>query len=308
MTGASGFLGRALVPALLAAGEMVVAVGRRDNPFDAHPRLTWRRLNLSDPAAPLAEAVRGAETIYHLSWSTVPAEASLAPSEDARENIVGSLRLIESIAAGEKPRFVFASSGGTIYGRLQKIPAPEDHPLNPISAYGLSKRTVEAYLDLFADSGALRPVSLRIGNLFGPGQDPARLFGAVTQFARAALAGEPIVLFGDGSTVRDYVYIDDAVDALMTAARAGEASRALNIGGGMGRSLNDIIRIIEKHMQKPVAVDRRAARAFDAPVSILDCSRARREIGWSAQVPFEEGVLRTLKCLARHGAIGAKCE
>ncbi|VTZ24216.1 NAD-dependent epimerase/dehydratase [Methylocella tundrae] len=298
VTGASGFLGRALVPALLASGETVIAAGRKTNPFAPHPRLIWRQIDLIDPKAPLPEILCGIDVIYHLSWSTIPAEASLAPSEDARENIVGSLRLIESIAPGAALRFVFASSGGAIYGPLQQARAKEDHPLNPISAYGVSKRTVEAYLDLFAATNTIRPVSLRIGNLFGPGQNPERLFGAVTQFSKAALSGAPIVLFGDGSTVRDYVYIDDAVDALMRAARVGDSSFALNIGSGEGRSLNDIIAILEQYLQRPVKVDRRPARAFDAPFSVLDPSRATREIGWSTRVPFAEGIARTLKSLA----------
>jgi UDP-glucose 4-epimerase len=299
VTGASGFLGRALVAALLSAGETVIAVGRKASPFAPHPRLTWRRIDLIDPGASLAEITSNVDSIYHLSWSTVPAEASLAPSQDALQNIVGSLRLIESIAPNAAPRFVFASSGGTIYGRLQQAPATEDHPLNPISAYGVSKRAVEAYLDLFAASTGIRPVSLRMGNLFGPGQNTDRLFGAVTQFSKAALTGAPIVLFGDGSTVRDYVFIDDAVDALMRAARAEPTSRALNIGSGEGQSLNDIIAILETHFHRPLKVKRLPPRAFDAPLSVLDPSRARREIGWARKVSFEDGVLRTLKSLAK---------
>ncbi len=301
VTGASGYLGRALVRALLAAGETVIAVGREASPFAPHPRLSWRAIDLTDPAAPLPKITAGVDWIFHLSWSTVPAEASISPSQDA-QNIIGSLRLLESIKTEASPRFVFASTGGAIYGRLRHAPAAEDHPLNPISAYGVSKRAVEAYLDLFAAANGVRPVSLRMGNLFGPGQNPARLFGAVTQFSKAALTGAPIVLFGDGSTVRDYVYIDDAVDALMRAARAQHSSRALNIGSGEGRSLNDIIAVLESHLQRPLQVKRQPPRAFDAPVSILNSSRARRELGWATQVSFEDGVVSTLKSLAKSAA------
>lgn len=297
VTGASGFLGKALVKALLAHGETVIAIGRRPSPFVAHSRLMWRQIDLMGDV-PLKQILSGVGTVYHLSWSTVPAEASLVPSKDARENIVGSLRLLESISSDQHVRFVFASSGGTVYGRLLQTRAKEDHPLNPISAYGISKRTVEAYLDLFAASVGLRPVSLRMGNLFGPGQDQNRLFGVVTQFARSALSGVPIILFGDGSNVRDYVYIDDAVEALMRAARVEHSPRALNIGSGEGHSLNEIISILEKHLQISIKVERRAARAFDAAISVLDPSLAFQEIGWSPKVPFEEGIVHTLKCLS----------
>lgn len=301
VTGAGGFLGRALVGALLAKGTQVTAAGRGASPFAEHPRLAWRRIDLADPASSVADLAAGAECVYHLAWSTVPSEAHLAPSGDARENIVGSLRLVESLK-GAAPRFVFASSGGAIYGRLNSVPAREDHPLKPISAYGVSKLAVEAYLDLFADMTGLRPAALRIGNLYGPGQNPGRLFGAVTQFSAAALARRPIVMFGDGSTVRDYVYIDDAIDALMRAAATPQTSRALNIGSGAGRSLNDIIAILETRLGRQLLVERRPGRAFDAPVSILDPARAAAEIGWTARTPFEDGVARTLAHLAARAA------
>ncbi|MGH6837292.1 MAG: NAD-dependent epimerase/dehydratase family protein [Methylocella sp.] len=302
VTGASGFLGRALVRALLAAGENVVATGRRTCPFAPHPRLIWRRADLVDPAAPLAEFLRGVDTIYHLSWSTIPADSNLAPSEDARINIVGSLRLLESVERGRSPRFVFASSGGTVYGRLVKAPAPEEHPLRPLSAYGVSKLSVEAYLDLFASFGAIRPVSLRIGNLVGPGQETGRLFGAVSQFSKQALTGAPIRMFGDGAVVRDYVYIDDAVEALVRAGHAEKSSAVFNIGSGDGRSLNDIVAVLQKLLAKEILIEREPGRPFDVPVSVLDPAKARAELGWSARVSFEEGVARTLASMAKAAA------
>jgi UDP-glucose 4-epimerase len=298
VTGASGFLGRALVKALLARGECVVAVGRRSSPFAPHPSLIWKQIDLLDSAVPWREILSGVKTIYHLSWSTIPAEANMAPSGDAQDNIVGSVRLIESLASQSPVRFIFASSGGAVYGPLVEERAAEDHPLSPLSAYGVSKRAVECYLDYFAVSSAIRPVSLRIGNLFGPGQDTARLFGAITHFTRNALCGKPIVLFGDGSNVKDYVYIDDVVDALILAAQTDHTPRILNIGSGVGHSLNDIIAAIEKFLQRPIAVERRPARPFDPPVCVLDPSCARRELGWSPRVSFEEGIARTLKSFA----------
>ncbi len=299
VTGASGFLGRALVPALLAMGETVVATGRRSCPFAPHPRLSWWQADLACPAAPVADILSGVDTIYHLSWSSVPAESNLAPSEDARINISGSVRLLELIPQGTNPRFVFASSGGTVYGRLISTPAPEEHPLKPLSAYGVSKISVEGYLDLFAAFGSLRPVSLRMGNVYGPGQDTARLFGAITHFCKCAVAGGPIRMFGNGDAVRDYVYIDDAVAALVRAGHVNETSAALNIGTGKGHSLNDIVAIIQNQLGKPLLVEHEAPRPFDVPVSTLDPGRALRELGWSALVPLDEGVARTLASTAK---------
>ncbi len=137
-------------------------------------------------------------------------------------------------------------------------------------------------------------MSLRIGNLFGPGQETARLFGVVAHFSKRALAGVPIRMFGDGAVVRDYVYIDDAVEALVRAGHSVKSSAVFNIGSGKGRSLNDIVAVLQKHLAKPIMVEREPARPFDVPVSVLDPAKARHELGWSVRVSFEEGVARTL--------------
>jgi UDP-glucose 4-epimerase len=163
----------------------------------------------------------------------------------------------------------------------------------------VSKLSVEAYLDLFTSLGAIRPVSLRIGNLFGPGQETARLFGVVSHFSKRALAGAPIRMFGDGAVVRDYVYIDDAAEALLRAGHTEVSSAALNIGSGEGRSLNDIVAVLQKLLAKPVLIEREPGRPFDVPVSVLDSTKARAELGWSARVSFEEGVARTLASMAK---------
>lgn len=303
VTGAGGFLGRALVEALLARGEVVRATSRTA-PARGEPRpgLIWHRLDLGTDGAGWRDCLEGVETIYHLAWSTIPSESSLDPVGDARVNLVGSVALLEAAATvAPGARVVFASSGGTVYGPLRQVPADEAHALRPISAYGVSKRAVEAYLELYGDQGRLRPASLRISNVFGPGQGSGRLFGAVTQFARRALSGEPIVMFGDGSTVRDYIYRDDAVEALLRAGAEPAAEGAFNIGTGRGASLLDIVAVLERTLGRPIAVERRPARPVDVPVSVLDPSRARRELGWTARTEFKEGVARTLDAMRRAG-------
>ncbi|MCI0598553.1 MAG: NAD-dependent epimerase/dehydratase family protein [Beijerinckiaceae bacterium] len=299
VTGAIGFFGRALEPVLLALGETVIAAGRRSRPFAPHPRLTWRHDDFASSAAPGAEILSGVDTMCHLSWSTIPAESNLAPSEDARINIAGSIHPIEMIPRSTNPRFVFTSSGGTVYGKLISTQAPEEHPLKLLSAYGESNLSVGGYLDLFAALGTLRPVSLRMENVYGPGQDTARLFGAVAQFCRSALAEAPIRMFGDGTAVRDYVYIDDAVEALVRAGHVNETSAALNIGTGEGHSLNDIVAILQNQPGKPLLVEHEAPRPFDVPVPALNPGRALRELFRSALVPIVEGVARTLASMAK---------
>jgi len=294
VTGASGFLGRALIRRLLEAGHTVTATACNHIPAAEQPLLTWKWLDLGQPDVGWSKLLAGAEVVYHLAWSTIPSEANRAPANDARVNIVGSLRLIEAIQNdGCISRVVFASSGGTVYGVLSRIPAPEDHPLRPISAYGVSKRAVEAYLEVIHGETGLSGVSLRMGNLYGPGQGLQRVFGAVTHFAHKAVSGEPIRIFGDGSVTRDYLYIDDAVDALMRAGAHTQHGN-FNIGTGIGHSLNQVADIIGADLGRDLVIERLEARRFDVPVSILDASRAREIFDWKPGVTFEEGIKKTL--------------
>jgi UDP-glucose 4-epimerase len=297
VTGANGFMGRALVRELLAQGHSVTATTAGSAHAIDHPRLAWAQLDLGRPNESWKEVVRGADVVHHLAWSTVPSEASRVPVEDARVNILGSLSLIQAIQdAQPAARVVFASSGGTVYGALSAIPATEDHPLRPISAHGVSKLAVESYLEVARRESGLSSISLRIGNLYGPGQSRDRMFGAVTQFASRALSGERIPLFGDGSVTRDYVFIDDVVDALVLAGKSRHTG-AFNIGTGIGHSLNDDATIVAATAGHELTIERLSGRPFDVPVSVLDPSRAKAALEWQPRVTFKEGVRKTLDAI-----------
>jgi UDP-glucose 4-epimerase len=297
VTGANGFMGRALVRALLAQGHSVTATTAGLTRSIDHPRLNWERLDLSQPDERWKQILRGADVIYHLAWSSVPSEASRAPVEDARANIVGSLSLIQAVQEAQPTaRVVFASSGGTVYGALSTIPATEDHPLRPISAHGVSKLAVESYFEVARRESGLSSISLRIGNLYGPGQSRDRMFGAVTQFASRALSGEPIRIFGDGSVTRDYVFIDDVVGALILAGSSPHTG-PFNIGTGVGHSLNDVANIVAREAGRELVIERLDGRPFDVPVSILDSTRARTQLVWKPQITFAEGIGKTLHAM-----------
>jgi UDP-glucose 4-epimerase len=301
VTGATGFLGQALVSRLLKDDHWVTATGREYRPSLRHQALDWRRLDLSDPHSDWSELLAGVELIYHLAWSTVPSEADRGLAEDARVNVVGSLRLIEALRSmAHPPRLVFASSGGTVYGVLSQIPATEDHPLRPISAHGVSKRAVEAYLEVISRESGLQAVSLRMSNVYGPAQGLARPFGAVAHFAHMAVSGKSIRIFGDGSITRDYLYIDDAVDALIRAG-LGSGQGNYNVSTGIGNSLSDIVAIIATHLGRDLPLERQPSRAFDVPVSILDASRARQTFGWVPQVTLRDGIAKMLHHLQGRG-------
>lgn len=293
VTGAAGFLGRNLTAALVRSGERVVAFGRAERRPSPSAGMTWVNadLNTFDHWEALLEDV---STVYHLAWSSLPHSAHADPFRDASTNILTTLRLLEGLRSRPGVRFVFTSSGGTVYGHLDVVPVPEEHPTKPLTAYGISKLTVENYLNFFGDAHGLDPVSLRISNLFGPGQAFGRGFGAIATLSAFALRGEPIRIYGDGQTVRDYIFVTDVVAALLRAGRSGGTSRVLNIGTGEGHSLNDIVNILAQYVEHPVKVTYEAPRSFDIPISVLKIDRARNELGWSPVVPFDEGVAQTI--------------
>jgi len=293
VTGAAGFLGRNLTAALVQSGEAVVAVGRADHLPSWPGGVTWVNADFNT-FGHWETLLDGVSTVYHLAWSSLPHSANADPFRDASTNILGTLRLLEALRSRPGVRFVFPSSGGTVYGRLDVVPVPEEHPTKPLTVYGVSKLAVENYLSFFGDAHGLDPVSLRISNLFGPGQAFGRGFGAIVTLSAFALRGQPIIIYGDGETVRDYIFVTDLVAAVLKAGRSRTISRILNIGTGEGRSLNDIVNIIARHVDRPVNVKYEARRSFDVPVSILKIDRARNELGWSPVVSFDDGIARTI--------------
>jgi UDP-glucose 4-epimerase len=276
---------------LLEGGERVIATSRGPQRRFSAPGLEWREVKLASFDA-WPELLDSVSVVYHLGWSTTPASADSDPVADHQENVVGSLRLLHAVKPGA--RLVFASSGGAVYGRLSEVPVPEKAPTSPISVHGMSKLAVENAIHARIGSFGLDAAILRIGNAYGPGQAMQPAFGVVANYCRRALAGQPVVMFGDGSAVRDYIYIDDVAEALVLAGRSRLSRHVLNIGSGIGRSLLEVVRTIEHILGRAVPVRHEPARAFDVPVSVLDVRCAQEVLGWRARVPFEEGVRRTL--------------
>ena len=187
--------------------------------------------------------------------------------------------MLEALKRRGGGRIVFSSSGGTVYGRLRSIPVPDMDPLDPISAYGVSKVTAEKYCQYYHTAYGIDARVARISNRFGAGQNPARPQGAVTTFVHRALGGKPIEIWGDGEVVRDFIHITDVADALIALANArlgsGPEMPIYNIGSGSGSSLNHIIHAIEQQVGSALNILRQPGRAFDVPISILDIARIR---------------------------------
>ncbi len=271
----------ATIDAVLAQGMTTVFGDLRD--------ADWERL------------LDGVDVVHHYAWSTVPSSADRDPVGDLDGNVRPTLALLEAMRARGGGRIIFASSGGTVYGLLRQIPANEDQPVEPISIYGVGKATVERYLSVYRNQHNIDARIARLSNPFGVGQNLAGNQGAATMFLHRSVAKEQIRIFGDGSVVRDYIHVADAADALVALATLDlppEAPHVFNIGTGVGVSLNEILDVLAHCLGRQLDIERTPGRAYDVPVNVLDVSRIRQWLGWSARLSFEEGIRRAIADLS----------
>ncbi len=306
VVGGTGFLGSHLVDALLACGSEVRCLSRSGGPgllsalALGSPRLERWQGSLAEPEV-LYRALEGMDVCFHLACSSLPHSSNLNPYDDVETNVLGSLALLEAARSHGLARLIFVSSGGTVYGIPQQVPIGEAHPTQPTCSYGITKLAIEKYLSLYERLHGLRSLVLRVANPYGEGQRPEAAQGAVAVFFGKAVRGETIQIWGDGSIVRDFVYVADVVEALLAAARYEGTERVFNIGSGIGLSLNDLLALLEEVLDRPVSREYQAGRSFDVPANVLCIDRARLELDWMPSVGFREGLTRmarSLSCLS----------
>ncbi len=287
--GGNGFIGSHFVKHAVGAGHRVTVVDlmptlrhRHGMAFDFWPGGTADLANATD-------LLRSADAIVHCAYSTVPATANADPARDITDNLVPLVALLEAMDAAGLQRIVYLSSGGAVYGRPRMMPIPEDHSLDPISAYGVTKVASEKYLGMYAENRGLRPVVLRPANPYGVDQGKVGLLGAVTTFLNLLATGETATIWGDGSIVRDFVHVDD-MSRLILAAVEQDVPGVYNCGSGSGCSLNALVDTIEMVTGRRLPLRHEPARGFDPPEIILDITAARTAFGWQPQVSIEEGI------------------
>lgn len=291
--GGGGFIGTNLCRRLAASGHRVRAFGRRSLFPGDLPGVEWYQGDFTDAAA-VGAAIESFDVAFHLVHATMPAAADLDMAADVRNNVVPTLALLDHCRRSGVKRVVFASSGGTVYGRARQIPTPETAPTDPICAYGISKLAIEKYLALFEHLHGLDFRVLRITNPFGPFQVALKNQGVIAALIARALRDEPVEIWGDGSVVRDFVFVEDVVDALVAAAADESGERIFNIGGGQGRSLREIIAAIERQMGKTLRLEWKPGRPLDVPVSVVAVDRAAQTLGWVPKTSFATGLERTI--------------
>ena len=292
VVGGSGFIGSHVVDRLLTKGHSVRVLDRQPERF--RPPLAavdYRFADFADGMA-LVEALSGMDAIYHLLSTTVPGTADLDPRTDVRDNLVGTINLLDSMQRLGLSRILFLSSGGTVYGIPDTIPIPEAHPLRPVNSYGIVKATIEHYLEMYRRTRGLSPVVVRASNPFGPRQAHSGVQGVISTFLRRILAGQPVEIWGDGSVVRDYLEVGDLAE-LCVLAGTSDREGAYNAGSGHGLSVNEIVEAIRAATGMAFETIYKPGRAIDVPRVVLDCSRAKRDFGWECRTSFGSGLRDT---------------
>lgn len=235
----------------------------------------------------------GQDVVYHLVSTTVPTTSNQQIADELTANVVMTAKLLDGCVKSGVKKVIFISSGGTVYGKEIACPLAEDTPTNPISAYGVQKVTIEKLLYLYRYMHGLDYRVVRLANPYGPYQRPNGILGAVTTFTYKALRGEEISVFGDGSVVRDFIYIDDAVRAILTIANTDTAHRTYNLGSGYGTSIRQVLTAIENSLDLRLNIAWLPGRPVDVPVNYLDMSRYEAAFGPLDPLPLEEGIRKT---------------
>jgi UDP-glucose 4-epimerase len=296
VTGGAGFIGSHLVDRLLELEYRVVVIddlsgGKLKN---LNPAASFHHVDITQPSAAEVFQHEQPDLVFHLAAQTSVSYSIRDPVKNSEANVTGTLRMLEAARRYGVEKFIYSSTGGALYGDPQVHPCPDDHPVMPLSPYGMSKYLGELYLEFYRRLYRINYTSLRYGNVYGPRQDPHGEAGVVAIFSQAMLEGKQPEIFGDGDQERDFVCVDDVVEANILAIKRGDGL-AMNIGTGQKTSINrvfDLLKGIIGYRWEPL---HGPARLGDVYQISLHSGTAERELGWKAQVDLEDGLRRTVE-------------
>ncbi len=304
--GGNGFLGSHLVDALLARGDVVDVVGRAPTLFNpdlmgsSGSSVSYHQGSFADTdfLKPLLER---ADVIFHLISTTIPATSNQDPVADIQDNLISTVKILEILRYLPPKRFIYFSSGGTVYGTPQNIPIAESHPLDPKSSYGIVKVAIEKYLHMYGELYGVSSVVLRLANPYGPRQMKIGVQGVVATVLMSILQDKPITIWGDGKVIRDYIYIEDVMRLLLLVTDSAEIG-TFNVGSGVGYSLLDILKTAAQITEKTPQVNYLPSRNFDIPAVVLDVALVSQTFDWKPEITLSQGISKHwqwLQCLDR---------
>lgn len=295
VTGGAGFIGSHLVDRLVLEGHEVAVVDNLSTGKRKNLNRAARFYKMDIESSGLERVFRNERPslLVHLAAQMDVRRSVEDPIFDAQVNILGTLNLLEQAVKHGTRKVIFASSGGAIYGEQEVFPAPEAHPTRPMSPYGISKLTGEQYLAYYQRVSGIQSVSLRYSNVYGPRQDPEGEAGVVAIFARKMLAGEQPIINGNGRQTRDFVFVEDVVEANL-AVMGREVEGTYNVGVGLETSINDLFRLLAELTKSGAKALHGPAKKGEQARSVIDAGRLRQQLGWEPKVSLRDGLERTV--------------
>ena len=295
LTGGAGFIGSHVADSFLDRGHEVTIVddlssGKKEN---VPEKTVFYERDIREGCAEVFEEFRP-EALCHQAAQMDVRRSVREPDFDADVNVLGTIRLLENCVRYGVEKVVFASTGGAIYGEQRKFPASEDHPLRPVSPYGVSKLAGESYLHFYQVQYGLSYAALRYANIYGPRQDPHGEAGVVAIFSGNLAAGKVSIINGTGEQTRDYVYVEDVARANVLALEGGASPGAYNIGTGIETSVNQLYEALREISGKDLPPEHGPAKPGEQTRSSIDLSKALRELGWRLETDLTVGLKRTL--------------
>ncbi|TGO03655.1 nucleoside-diphosphate sugar epimerase [Candidatus Thiomargarita nelsonii] len=301
--GGTGFIGSHLTQRLVQAGAKVKVFTRPGksvkNIANVLEKIELIYGDFMDEVS-LKKAVSDVDCVVHLISTTFPSTTLESGVYDVYSNLIPTIRLLEYCVKAGVEQIVYASSGGTIYGEPEQIPITEEHPLIPKSMYGQSKKVIESYFSFFSRTYRINVQTMRISNPYGPRQNPYGAQGIIAVALGCVLDGRKFKVFGKGDTVRDYIYIDDVIDAMLCAIETKE-SAIVNVSSGKGKSVNEILETLERISGRKIDKIFNEKRLGDVSVNILSNQSACQLYSWRPQIELEEGLVRTWDWLLQDG-------
>lgn len=298
--GGQGFIGQNLCKRLIEEGHDVSVVERSIVKERVLEKVSYHEGDFTDISS-YKEYLRGIDVVYHLISTTNANDSNQEIERDIEQNVVGTVRLLDACVEANVKKIVFTSSGGTIYGIPESIPIAEDDMKNPICSYGITKLMIEKYLHLYHHLYGIDYTVLRLSNPYGPyHQSPNQ--GLINVILRKVYNQEEVTVWGDGEVKRDYVYINDAVDALSLVKDMECEEKVFNIGSGNSYSICDIIKEIENVLGVDVRKTYKEARNQDVPINVLDISLAQQILGWNPKIDLPTGLVLTYESLCKEAS------
>lgn len=293
VTGGAGFIGTHLVNRLTSEGHHVIVIDKKMKKKEMNPLITYYNIHIQDESISSIFAKERPSVIFHFAAQTSVSNSMNNPYEDAENNILGTLQLLKNATTYNVQKFIFASSAA-IYGSPQHLPIREHHPIQPTSFYGLSKAVGEQYIAIFSSLYHIDYTILRFSNVYGPGQCFHGETNIITKLMESFHTTSPLVIFGDGTQTRDFIYVHDVINACLQALYCFE-SRTLNISSNTETSINQLINILSRLTARALPFQYGPQKQGDIWHSRLQNEKARQFLHWKPEFSIKQGLIETLQ-------------